>query len=362
MLVPSLVFYQRVLLRLLTGMITIVILSGATRVPVSYALGSSPFSLEPSFSGAYSSAPRAYFTYNTFPGAHTDDSIHITNGGLVRGTISLYPVDAITGQTSGTSVRPRNERQVDVGTWITLSQQHITLDPGQSIEVPFTLTVPLHVRPGQHGGIIMAEDMHQEQENIARSKQGSSATIGIQSFIGLGVLVNLPGPTVERLQATSIDYDQKSTHQRVLVALGNTGTQLLHPSGNLYIIDKQGRVLQNIPIAMDTFLPQTSIDYPVYIRNKAIPLGRSYTAKLHLTYEHNHVLNYTTSFYTPLPKKGQVIDVIQDLVTPPSGDIFSTLTPWHYVVGISALFLILSALFFWGQKIQKTAKRVLRKK
>jgi hypothetical protein len=353
---------QKASKRFLVGMIMITILLGMARISVAYAIGPSSFSLEPSFLGRYASAPRAYFTYNSFPGTRIYDSIHITNGGLVRGTISLYPVDAITGEASGTSMRPQNDKQVDVGAWIKLSQQQVTLNPGQSEEIPFTLTIPLHVRPGQHGGIIVAEDVR--QQHFTQSTKGNAAKIGIgiQSYIGLGVLVNLPGTIVEHLDATDISYDAESTHQRLLVALANTGTQLLHPSGSLQVTDDQKQLLQNIPITMDTFLPQTSIDYPVYIQHKALALGKTYTATLHLTYEHHHTLNYVTSFYTPLPKGGPITNIVQSLVTPPSDNIFSILTPWHYVIALCILFLILSTSFFWAQKIRRVLTRVLRKK
>ena len=350
---------QRIFLQYVVG-VMIAILLGMDRASVSYAIGPSSFSIEPSFFGSHAAAPRAYFTFDSFPGASTYDSIYVTNDSSVRGTVGLYAVDAITGQTTGTSVRPRNDPQVDVGAWITLSRQQVTLDPGQSQEIPFTLTIPFHVRPGQHGGVIMAEDMR--QQHFARSTHGSDVKIGMQAFIGLGVLVNLPGPKVEHLDATSIRYDQGSAKQRVLIALSNTGTQLLHPSGSLQVTDEQGHVLQNIPLIMNTFLPQTSIDYPVYIQNKALALGKSYRATLHLTYEDHHVLNYVTSFYVALPKKELVTNLVQHLVAPPSGNIFSILTPWDYVIGLSTLFLLLSALFFWGQKIYGAIRRMSHKK
>jgi hypothetical protein len=362
MLVSALVSKQKIFLRLLIGMILITITLGTASFSVAYAIGPSSFSLEPSFLGPYAAAPRGYFVYNSSPGSQIHDSIYITNSGLTRGTVNLYAVDAITGQESGTTIRPPNLPQVDVGAWIKLSQQQVTLGPGQSEEVPFTLSIPTHVRPGQHGGIIIAKDLHPQQ--VAKPVPGSHAAIGIgvQSYIGLGVLINLPGHTVESLKATGISYDNDNVHQRLLIDLENSGTQLLHPVGSLRVTDDQGRLLQNLAITMDTFLPQTEIHYPIYIQHKALALGKSYTATLHLIYGHHHVLNYATSFYVPLQKEGPITNLIQSMVAPPTGTIFSILNIWDYIIGIVVLFFILSTLFFWIQKIRKTIRRNLRQK
>jgi hypothetical protein len=317
--------------------------------------GKAHFSVEPTFFPQHEITPRSYFTYYSHPATLIQDSIHLTNSGSARGTANLYAVDATTGQTGGTTLVPRNTPQHDVSTWIRLSRQQITLNPGQSLDIPFTLRIPGHVRPGQHIGIIIAQRIDQQ---VSPSISGSYKTrVQVRTLTGLGVLVNLPGKLVEKLGTTGITYNDMSTYQSVLVGLKNTGTQMLHPSGSLQITDTQGRLLQNMPLKLDTFLPQTAINYPVYIHRRALAPGR-YEATLMLRYEHNHILNYKTSFYVPLPRLPRntlVTTAISELVTP------DTLTPWHYVAGIVVAFLLLSALFFWGRSAYKTTMK-LRKK
>ncbi len=205
----------------------------------------------------------------------------------------------------------------------------------------------------------MAEEPDQQQS----SSKGSYQTfVQIHAREVIGVLINLPGTIVEKLNATGVTYDTASSYQRVLVGLANTGTQLLHPSGSLQVTDASGQQLQNVPMKLDTFLPQTAIDYPVYMQHQALAPG-TYTAILSLGYEGNHQLNYTTSFVVPRPqlqKNSSIPSVIADLVTP-SADFFSALTPWHYVAAIFLLFFVLSALFFWGRKLYRLSAN-LRKK
>ncbi len=342
----------RMLLLFLNGIAFILLfMGGASRIEAGPARHASvPFAMQPTFFSAVNVTPRKYFVYDSRPGAVLQDSIHVMNTGLVKGTIHLCPVDATTSQTSGTSFLSCDSPQHDVGAWMTLSHTQITLNPGQSEEISFRLRLPNHVRPGQHGGGIIGEEMTQDQSSSLSSNR--QTRIQLQSQLTLGVLINLPGTLSEKLNASGINYDQSNSYQGVVIALQNTGTQLLHPTGSLQIMDEQGQQVQNMSLTLNTFLPQTSINYPVFIHHHALNPG-TYTAHLYLRYGHDHVVKYTGKFEVPLPdlKQNKAIPpVISDLVTP-NADVFHALTFWHYIVGIFIFFLLSSALFFWSQKL-----------
>jgi Bacterial protein of unknown function (DUF916) len=324
MRVLSTIPYQRGLVRLLASMIVITSMLVIPSTPISHAspLGGPNFSIKPSFRKS-DRQPRGYFIYNSIPGAYIVDALDITNYGYTQGSIDLYTADGITAQTSGTAFPPENAPRHDVGAWITLSRKQITLDPGQSQEVTFTLTIPTHVRPGQHGGGIIGQEM--DPSYLNPSTQSNSATIGIQTTLALGVLVNLPGPTVERLSTQGISYDTQSYYQRLIIVLKNTGTQLLYPSGNLQVFDEKGNLVQNLQLQLRTFLPQTAINYPINILNKPLSPGRRYTAKLLLRYGHGYSLNYKTTFLVPLSSQPPLAKIVQNLVLTPSEKIFSQL-------------------------------------
>jgi len=268
-------------MRLLISIIVMIMLLGIQSASPSFASpGRARFSIVPSFLKPYNVNPRAYFTYNPLPGMRISDHIHVVNDGSARGCIHFYVSDAITAPTSGTSFLPEGAPRYDVGAWITLSQPEITLNPGQSQEVAFTLTIPNHVRPGQHGGLILAKEI-ELPSYTANSAKPNSVLIKIQASLGIGVLVNLPGPIVEKLTTRGINYDNESRYQRLLITLTNAGTQLLHPSGYLHVLNDQGRLVQNLKLQLDTFVPQTTINYPANIQHKPLSPGKRYTAILY---------------------------------------------------------------------------------
>lgn len=337
---------------LVGALIITVLVLGALGAGVTHAAdGKAHFDIEPIFVPYRDMRPRANFMYASGSGALIQDSIHVKNNGSARGTIDIYPVDAITSQASGEAFSNRTDPLRDIGAWITLSSQRVTLNPGQSQDIPFSLRIPDHVRPGQHLGGFVAEAPVQRQSS---SKGAIQAIVQIHIRKVISILINIPGTTVKKLNATGITYDKASTNQRVLIELANTGTQFLHPSGSLKITNAAGQRLQNVPLKLEAILPQTSIYYPVFIHQTALHPG-TYTAMLSLEYEGNHKLNYTTSFVVPIPQLQKISflpPAISDLVTL-NANFFSALTPWHYVVGICLLFFILSTLVFWIPRLYK---------
>jgi len=181
-------------------------------------------------------------------------------------------------------------------------------------------------------------------------------SIDIQHVLALGVLVNLPGPTTEKLEATSVQYDISSSYQRLLIRMNNTGTQLLHPFGSLQVHDTSGHLLQDWSLKLDTFIPQTSIDYPLYIQHKSLSPG-TYTAMLNLSYEHHHTLNFTTTFTVPSQNQS-IPHAISAFFRPTSTNIFDLFTPWYWIAAVIALVILCGGVFFWGQKLYNLSTRL----
>jgi hypothetical protein len=186
-------------------------------------------------------------------------------------------VDATTGQTSGVVYRTSTDPRTDVGAWVRVGMQHVTLAPKHDQIIPFTITVPASVRPGQHVGGLVAEDL------AVQSGSSSSVQINIQHLNIVAVQVDVPGAQSQRLDATAIHAGGASNYQILYVSLSNTGTQMLKPTGTLQVTDTSGHQVKQMPMSLDTVLPQTTIDYPVFIDGQALGAGH-YQGVLSLSY------------------------------------------------------------------------------
>jgi len=239
--------------------------------------GSAQFSLRPVVAAAY-------FVFNLQDSATIQSQVRVTNTGTARGSVALYPVDATTGQTSGVVYLSRGEPRKDVGGWVTVGTQQLTLDPGQSQTVAFTVAVPASVRPGQHVGGLVAENLAIQQGSSSSGTGGSGGVqVNIQHLSIVAVQVNLPGQQVQRLEATGIHAGGEHRYQVLLLSLRNAGTQQLKPSGTLQVTETTGHQIKQMKLTLDTFLPQTAIDYPVYVDGQALGPGH-YKGVLSLRY------------------------------------------------------------------------------
>jgi len=125
---------------------------------------------------------------------------------------------------------------------------------------------------------------------------------------------------------------------------------MVKSSGNLQIFDSNGHLLQNQALQLDTFLPQTSINDPVYIQRHALSIGQ-YKAALNLTYGHNQHLHYMAMFTITTSKK-TLTNTVSTLVSLGDSQSFlSLLSPWQLVVGGGVLLLIICALGSWLYKL-----------
>ena len=253
--------------------------------------GQANFGLQPVLYDPSNPLTKSYFIFDSKPGIVVKSSVRVTNTGTARGSASLYPVDAATGQTSGAVYLNQNDPRKDVGAWLTLGVSQVTLNPGQSQVVSFQVIVPRTVRPGQHLGGIVAENLTQSSS----SQSNSAIQIKVKNLTIIAVQVNLPGTPVEQLVGTGVQTGGENGYQQLLVGLSNTGTVMLKPSGTLQVANAQGQVLKQVSLKLDTFLPQSAINYPVAITGQALAVG-DYQVTLNLTYGHNQALHYTTKF------------------------------------------------------------------
>ncbi len=135
---------------------------------------------------------------------------------------------------------------------------------------------------------------------------------------------------------------------------------MLKPEGNLRVTDAQGRIAKNISLKLDTFLPQTSINYPATITGQALGPGK-YGATLDLTYRHGKALHYTTNFTIT---RQQLIQTFNSSPTKlPQGLLdgdSSGPSPWLITGSGLVLLLIVGSLLYWFVLVPKAKAKAKR--
>lgn len=265
------------------------LLSGVAAVSAGSApaaTGEASFALKPVTYDPALAVTKSYFVLEARPGAVIADRIRVVNTGGRTGTAYLYPVDATTGQTSGAVYLSRQSPRHDVGGWIRLARNRVTLAPGANTIVRFTIHLPRVLRGGDHLGGIVAEN-----SAVTKSSGHGALQIRIKHLTIDAVELQLPGRIVGTADVTGVKAGGEHGYQYVYLHLLNGGTIMIKPAGSLLIDDAGGRHVAQRSLQLDTFLPGTSIDYPVLLPHQALSPGR-YTATVNLHSSRNRVLGY----------------------------------------------------------------------
>lgn len=95
---------------------------------------------------------RAHFDYTADPAGKITDGLTLVNHSTRPITLRVYASDAFTTHNGGIDVLPSGAKSTDVGAWITVGMDTVTIEAGKSVTVAFTLTVPANATPGDHSG------------------------------------------------------------------------------------------------------------------------------------------------------------------------------------------------------------------
>lgn len=290
-------------------------------------------------------ARTGYFVFKAEAGQTVRGAVRVLNVGTETGRTSLYSVDATTGQTSGAVYRSRQESRRDVGAWIRFAKSAVRLNPGQSQVVPFSVRIPAGTSAGQHLGGIVAQRAPGSTSPAPAGKKGSFK-VRIQELSVLAVQVNVPGAERVQMTLTGIKAGNQPGHQSVLLGIGNTGNVLVKGSGTLKIVGKSGQVAQRSSFDLDTFVPGTKIDFPVYVQGKALNPG-DYRGTVSIAYR-GHRLTRTFPFTITTAQAAQVFGAEAAQQTPIESSSNDD-TILYALLAVSVLSLG-AAFYFWRQR------------
>ena len=142
---------------------------------------------------------RPNYGYDAQPGGTVRDSIDVVNRGAEPITLKVYASDAFTTESGGIDLLPAGGTSVDVGSWISMDEAQVTIPAGDTVTVPFTLSVPANATPGDHtGGIV-----------TSLVTDGTGGQVSVDRRLGSRVYIRVAGDLAPALTVTdvSVVYD-----------------------------------------------------------------------------------------------------------------------------------------------------------
>lgn len=271
-----------------------------------------PFAVQPS--GPDGPGTRDYFVYSLTPGETFGDTVAVSNLGDRPINFVIYAADAFNVRDQGGFTAARDgEPSTDVGSWITLKAETYTVEPGQRIDVPFSITVPEDAEPGDHAGAILATDA----DLGSISTDSSDPSLRVRERVGARVYVRVEGPVspavrIDRLDVVhetpsfAVPFFSSDGKATVTWEVTNTGNVRLTPTTVLKVKGLFGRTIRTLPAEeLPELLPGSN-----FVRSAVVtglPPLEKLTAELTVTTDEVEVVG--TSSYWAIPWRFMVLVV-----------------------------------------------------
>jgi hypothetical protein len=246
----------------LCGIIALIVAVAAPAA--AQAAGALTFSVRPGHYDPADPATRAYFKRQVAPGQSFSDDVIVTNGSPAPLRLLVYPVDGLTGQTSGAVYANRGQRRREAGVWIRTNVSRIVVPPHADATVHFVGVVPVRTPPGDHLAGIAFQNAH------ITTSRGSFRVREILREV-VGVLIRVPGPARARLRLGSMSLRTlPGTHLgSVVVGIADVGRLLCKPKLSVTLVSPGRRL--HLTRRLDTILPGDRIGYPLILRHALKP-------------------------------------------------------------------------------------------
>ena len=303
---------------------------GSVFAPAAQAATIGGFGARPAHFDPNVPATRAYFIRSVPRGGSFADRVIVSNSASKPVTLRVYPVDGLTGATSGVVYGNRQDQLRGAGLWVTPSVSQVTVPADSQTTVAFTLRVPNSATIGQHLAGLALEDVHS-----GKSAGRFSVTEVLRTVVGVEVAV--PGPSQSRLslESFSIAPIQGTTYPSVVVNLSNIGTNLCKPTLAVSLNGPGG--VQRASRRLDSVLPGSAIPYP-FVWPHSLAAG-SYNATITATgCGPRQVLRGSASLGAKLVKS-----TVPASATPPAGG--GGTIPWWPIALVGFGGIVVGTLF-----------------
>ncbi|GAA4581435.1 hypothetical protein GCM10023194_12660 [Planotetraspora phitsanulokensis] len=171
---------------------------------------------------------RQNYSYTLEPGGQLKDGLVIVNHGATPLRLAVYAADGFTSKDGRLDLVTKDAKSTGVGAWVQTDRPDVTVPPGQTVKVPFTLDLPDAVAPGDYmGGIVTSP---------AQAGEADGADAGRR--LGIRIRLRVGGELQPRLSVEDLQMRYSGTSNPF--GKGDaTVTYTIHNTGNAILTARQ---------------------------------------------------------------------------------------------------------------------------
>jgi hypothetical protein len=173
-------------------------------------------------------AGRPNYSYTLDPPGQLKDGLVVVNRGTKPLTLAVYAADAFTTDAGTLDLATKDAPPQRVGAWVHAGRDHVTIQPGKSVEVPFSVTLPQDATPGDYmGGIVTSLTQRDNVEGV-----------DVDRRLALRIRLRVGGALKPSLSVEDLNVHYSGTSNPF--AKGDaTVTYTIHNTGNVILTARQ---------------------------------------------------------------------------------------------------------------------------
>jgi hypothetical protein len=171
---------------------------------------------------------RQNYTYALNPGGQLNDALVVVNHATTPLDLAVYAADGFTTGQGQLDLRTKDAKATGVGAWIHPDRPDVTVQPGGSVEVPFTVTQPDNAAPGDYlGGILTSLTQVSQPDGT-----------NVEHRLGIRIRLRVGGPLTPSLSVEDLHVHYSGTPNPF--GTGDaTVTYTIHNTGNAILVARQ---------------------------------------------------------------------------------------------------------------------------
>jgi hypothetical protein len=169
----------------------------------------------------------------------------------------IYATDAFNNTSGTLDLLASAQKPKDVGSWLDLAKTNVTIEPGQRVNEPFTLTVPFNATPGDHvGGVVAA----------VSATQNAGQGVQVDTRLAAAIYLRVSGELTSGVAVESVSANYHATfnpfgggNTDVSYTIHNTGNTRLNLASVVKVTGLFGTAGSATPPVIKDLLPGATV-------------------------------------------------------------------------------------------------------
>ncbi len=177
--------FKKIQITISAVFIIVLVLASTQNNLVSALVNQQGLGIYPTDSNTQDILSKGWFIEKLNPGESKKRKVTVSNYSQEEKTVKLTSEDRIKNTGDSFSFTNKEQAKKEVGTWIKLSKDELTIPAQKSVDIEFTITVPKDIKSGEYAGVIGMQEVKKDQK--------LNAGINVVNITGARIYITIPG-------------------------------------------------------------------------------------------------------------------------------------------------------------------------